>query len=105
MEEFGDPKVTASLDAGISTPNELEPEDGFASNTDGIDLDEFPWVGRSLGELEDTPPVASQNSGKIYFQFWQVVSFMMIQYCLQMRLNKYRDVLELMDDCELRLIS
>ena len=65
MDEFGDWSVTETLDTGISSPDEIELEERHASDTERIDLDEFPWAGRSLGELENIPPVVeSQNSGK-----------------------------------------
>ena len=65
MDEFGDRTVTETLDTGISSPDEIELEERHASNTERTDLEEFPWVGRSLGELENEPPaVESQNSGK-----------------------------------------
>ena len=64
MDEFGDRSVTETLYTGISSPEEIELEERHSSNTDRIDLDEFPWVGRSLGELENTPAVESQNSGE-----------------------------------------
>ena len=63
MDEFGDRTVTETLDTGISSPDEIELGQRHSSNTERIDLDEFPWVGRSLGELENTPAVESQNSG------------------------------------------
>ena len=64
MDEFGDRSVTETLDTGISSPDEIELEERHSSNTERIDLDEFPWAGRSLGELENTPAVESHNSGK-----------------------------------------
>ena len=64
MDEFGVRSVTETFDTGISSPDEIELEEHHASNTERIDLDEFPWAGRSLGELENTPAVESQNSGK-----------------------------------------
>ena len=64
MDEFGDRSVTETLDTGIASPDEIELEEHHPSNTEQIDLDEYPWVGRSLGELENTPAVESQNSGK-----------------------------------------
>ena len=63
MDEFGDRSVTETLD--IAAPNEIELEERHVSNIERIDLDEFPWAGRSLGELENAPPaIESQNSGK-----------------------------------------
>ena len=65
MDEFGDWTVTETLDTGISLPDQIELEEHHYSHTEWIDLDEYPWVGRSLGELENTPPaVESQNLGK-----------------------------------------
>ena len=64
MDEFGDRSVTETLDTGISSPDEIELEERHAWNTEGIDVEEFPWAERSLGELENTPAVESQNSGK-----------------------------------------
>ena len=65
MNEFNDRSVTETLDTGISSPDEIELEERHPSDTERIDLDEFPWVGRSLGEMESTPPVIEcQNSGK-----------------------------------------
>ena len=64
MDEFGDRSVTETLDTGISSPDKIELEEHHSSNTERIDLDEFPWAGRSLGELENTPAVESQNSGE-----------------------------------------
>ena len=66
MDEFGDWNLTESIDTGILSSDEM---DLPASNTDHIDLDEYPWAGRSLGEMENTPPVASQTSGKLYSLF------------------------------------
>ena len=64
MDEFGDQSVTETLDTGITSPDEIELEERHTSNTEPIDFDEFPWGGRSLGELESTPPVVeSQNLG------------------------------------------
>ena len=61
MDEFGDWSVTETLDTGIS-PGEI---DRHSSNTEWIDLDEYPWAGRSFGELKNTPPpIESQNSSK-----------------------------------------
>ena len=53
-----------TLDTGISLPGEIELEEHHSSNTERIDLNEYSCTGRSLGELEDTPAVESQNSGK-----------------------------------------
>ena len=64
MDEFGDWSVTETLETGISSPDKIELEECHAWNTEGIDLDEFAWAGRSLGELENTPAVESQNLGK-----------------------------------------
>ena len=64
MNEFGDWSIAGTLDMEIFSPDEIQLEERHTSNTERIDLDEFPWVGRSLGELENTPPVESQNSGK-----------------------------------------
>ena len=64
MDEFGNQTITETLDTGISSPDEIELKEHHTSNTEQIDLNEFPWVGRSLGELENTPAVESQNSGK-----------------------------------------
>ena len=64
MDEFGDRSVTETLDTGISSPDEIELEEHRALDTERIDLDEFPWAGRSLGELENSASVESQNSGK-----------------------------------------
>ena len=41
MDEFGDRSVTETLDIGISSPEDIELEEGHSSNTEGIDLDEF----------------------------------------------------------------
>ena len=58
MDEFGDRSITETLDNGISSLDEIELQER-------IDLVEFPWAGRSFGELENTPPaVELQNSGK-----------------------------------------
>ena len=59
MDEFGDRTITETLDTGISSPDEIKLEERHSSNTERIDLDEFPWAGRSLGELESTPGVES----------------------------------------------
>ena len=67
MDEFGDRNLTESLETGIHSSDEIELQDLPASNTDRVDLDEYPWAGRSLGEIENTPPVASQNSGKFIY--------------------------------------
>ena len=65
MDEFGDRSVTETLDTGISSPDEIELEGRHSSNTERIDLDEFPWASRSLGELENTPPaIEPHNLGK-----------------------------------------
>ena len=64
MDEFGDRTVTETLDTGISSPDEIGLEERHAPNTERIDFDEYPWAGRSLGELENTSAVESQNSGK-----------------------------------------
>ena len=65
MSEFGDQSVAASFDAGISSPDEIELGQPHSSNTEPIDLDEYPWAGRSLGGLENTlPATQSQNLGK-----------------------------------------
>ena len=65
MDEFGDRNVTETLDTGISPPEDIELEERHSSNTERIDLDEYPWAGRSLGELENAPPaLRPQNSGK-----------------------------------------
>ena len=64
MNEFGDWSIAGTLDTEIFSPDEIQLEERHTSNTERIDLDEFPWVGRSLGELENTPVVESQNSGK-----------------------------------------
>ena len=65
MDEFGDRTVTETLDTGTSSPDEIELEERHPSDTERIDLDEYPWAGRSLGELENEPPaVRSQNPGK-----------------------------------------
>ena len=65
MDEFGDRSIAETLDTGISSPDKIELNKRHISNTEWIDLDEFPWAGRSLGELENTlPAVESQNSSK-----------------------------------------
>ena len=65
VDEFGDRSVTESLDTGITSPDEIELEERHSTHTERIDLDEFPWAGRSLGELETAPPVVeTQGSGK-----------------------------------------
>ena len=64
MDEFGDQSVTETLDTGISSLDKIELKECHSLNTEQIDLDEFPWAGRSLRELENTPAVESQNSGK-----------------------------------------
>ena len=84
MDEFGDRTVTETLDTGISSLEKIELEEPHASNTERINLDEFPWAGRSLRELESTPPVVeSQNSGKHSSYY---ISDELIQYRLQGRL-------------------
>ena len=88
MDEFGDRSVTASLDAGISSLDEIELEQRYSLNTDPIDLDEYPWAGRSLGGLENThPAIESQNLGKhSSFLIFDVLllSNKLIQYRLPM---------------------
>jgi hypothetical protein len=65
MDEFGDRSVTGTLETGISSPEELELEDRHTS-ADLIDLNEYPWAGRGLGELESKPPVVEQqDSGNL----------------------------------------
>ena len=90
MDEFGDRTVTETHDTGISSPDEIELEERHSSNTEPIDSDEFPWAGRSLGEMESTPPVVdSQNSGKH-------PSFTIFDFCnhhrLQGRLRKFEEM-------------
>ena len=65
MDEFGDRSITETLDTGIASPDEIKLEECHSSNTEKIDLDEYPWAGRSLGELKNTPfAVGFQNSGE-----------------------------------------
>ena len=65
MDEFGDRSVTETLYTGISSPEDIGLEERHSPNTERIDLDEFPWAGRGLGELENiSPAFESQNSGK-----------------------------------------
>ena len=65
MDEFGDRSITETLNTGITSPDGIELEECHSSNTERIDLDEYPWAGRSLGELENTPfAVGSQNLGE-----------------------------------------
>ena len=66
MDEFGDRSVTETLDTGIASPEAIELEEHHVSNTERIDLDEFPWAGRSLGELENTPPAVESHSSCMY---------------------------------------
>jgi hypothetical protein len=64
MDEFGDQSVTGTLETGISSREEIELQDHHTSSADW-NLSEYPWAGRSLGELESIPPVVeSQNSGR-----------------------------------------
>ena len=71
MDEFGDRSITETLDTGISSPEDIELEERHSSNTERIDLDEYPWAGRSLGELENTPPaVESHNTGKYSYSIF-----------------------------------
>jgi hypothetical protein len=68
MDEFGDWSVTGTLETGISSPEEIELQGSHTSRGDRIDLSEYPWAGRSLGELESIPPVVeSQDSGRFPF--------------------------------------
>jgi hypothetical protein len=64
MDEFGDRSVTGTFETGISSPEEIELQDRHTSGTDWIDLSEYPWAGKSLGELERPPVAESQNSGR-----------------------------------------
>ena len=65
MNEFGDRSITETLDTGITSPDEIELEDRHSTHTERIDLDELPWAGRSLGELETAQHVMeTQGSGK-----------------------------------------
>ena len=86
----------ASLDTGISSPDEIELQEHHSSNTEGIDLDEYPWAGRSLGELKNTPPaIESQNLGRhSSYPIFDVLllSDELIQYRLQGRLWKLEEI-------------
>jgi hypothetical protein len=65
VDEFGDRSITGTLDTGISSPDDIELQECHSSNTGQIDLEEFPWAGRSFGELENrSREIGSQNSGK-----------------------------------------
>jgi hypothetical protein len=65
VDEFGDRGITGTLDTGISSPDDIELQERHSSNTGQIDLDEFPWAGRSFGELENrSREREAQNSGK-----------------------------------------
>ena len=65
MDEFGDRSITETLDTGIVSADEIELEERHSTHTERIDLDEFPWAGRSLGELETAQHVMeTQGSGK-----------------------------------------
>ena len=66
MDEFGERSIIETLDTGITSPDEIELEERHSTHTERIDLDEFPWAGRSLGELETAQPVVeTQCSGKL----------------------------------------
>ena len=60
MDEFGDQSITETLD--IFSLEYIEFKDCHALNTEWIDLDEFPWVQRSLGELENTAPAVEPHN-------------------------------------------
>ena len=47
MDEFGDRSVTETLDTGNPSPDEIELEERYSSNTERIDFDEFRLAGRS----------------------------------------------------------
>ena len=67
MDEFGDWSRSETLGTGISfSEDAIEGQDQTASNTERIDLDEYPWAVRSLGEVENTPGMF-QNSGNLPF--------------------------------------
>jgi hypothetical protein len=68
VDEFGDWNTTGTLDTRNSSPDDIELQDRHSYNTGQIDLDEFPWAGRSFGELENrSQEIESQNSGKHSF--------------------------------------
>ena len=65
MDEFGDRSITETLDTGIMSPDGIELEERHSTHTERIDLNEFPWAGRSLGELETVQPAQeTQASGE-----------------------------------------
>ena len=65
VDEFEDRSLTEILETGITSADEIELEDRHSTHTERIDLDEFPWAGRSLGELETAQHVMeTQGSGK-----------------------------------------
>ena len=50
----------------ISSPEDIEPQERQSSNTERIDLDEFPWAGSGLGEVENTrPAIKPHKLGKL----------------------------------------
>ena len=65
IDEFGDRNVTEAFDTGISSSDVIELQDIPASDTECINLDEYPWAGVSLGELDNTLAMVPQHSGKL----------------------------------------
>ena len=61
MDEFGDRSITETLDTGSMSVDETELEDRHSTHTERIDLDEFPWAGGSLGELENAQPALATH--------------------------------------------
>jgi hypothetical protein len=64
MDEFGDWSVTGTLETGFSSLEEIELQDRHTSSADRINLSEYPWAGRILGE---PPVVESQDLGRFPF--------------------------------------
>jgi hypothetical protein len=65
VDEFGDRSITGTLGTGISV-DDIELQESHSSNTEHIDLDEFPWASRSVRELENRSSANEpQNSGKL----------------------------------------
>lgn len=65
MDEFGNGSVAETLDIRITSPDAIEREHR-PIHTERIDLDEYPWAGRSLEEMESALPIAeTQGSGNL----------------------------------------